>query len=79
MSHSHVFILSLPHIPIPMSSFITPHPHSPFPTFPGGQSQYVSLPADPRVLSGEYMYAVLQPPDGPSQIVLMENSSISEF
>ena len=41
--------------------------------FPGGQSQYISLPADPRVLSGEYSYAVLQQADGSSQIVLMEN------
>ena len=45
--------------------------HSPM--FPGGQSQYISLPADPRVLSGEYSYAVLQQADGSSQIVLMEN------
>ena len=42
-----------------------------------GESQYVNLPADPRVLSGEYSYAVLQQTDGTSQIVLMENTSIS--
>ena len=59
---------------IPMLSFS----HTTFPCcVPDGTSQYISLPADPRVLSGEYSYAVLQQPDGSSQIVLMENSTMS--
>ena len=62
--------------PIPMfSCHMFPFPHSPI--LLDGTSQYISLPADPRVLSGEYSYAVLQQPDGSSQIVLMENSTIS--
>ena len=54
------------------SRVLFPVPHTR--VFPDGQSQYVSLPADPRVLSGEYSYAVLQQSDGSSHIVLMENS-----
>ena len=61
--------------PIPISHSAIPHS----PILPDGSSQYINLPADPRVLSGEYSYAVLQQPDGSSQIVLMENSSISQY
>ena len=81
-SHSHVLIPQY-HVPIfpfffLMFSFSNTTFHVPIPTpFPDGTSQYISLPADPRVLSGEYSYAVLQQPDGSSQIVLMENSTIS--
>ena len=46
------------------------------PSGPGGQPQYVSLPADPRVVSGQCSYAVLQQGDGTSQIVMVENTSI---
>ena len=41
------------------------------------ETQYVQVPADPRVLSGECSYAVLPQPDGTSQIVLVEKSSLS--
>ena len=43
---------------------------------PDGTSQYVTLPADPRVLNGQYSYAMLQQPDGSTQIVLVENNSV---
>lgn len=56
----------------PTSQYLT----AVLPTGPGGQSQYVTLPADPRVLAGQCSYAVLQQPDGSSQIVLVENSSL---
>ncbi len=48
------------------------------PTGPGGESRYVSLPADPRVMSGQYSYAMLQQPDGSQAIVLVENSNNSK-
>ena len=38
----------------------------------------MTLPADPRVLNGQYSYAMLQQPDGSQQIVLMENNSSGE-
>ena len=44
---------------------------------PDGTPQYVSLPADPRVLNGECSYAVLQQPDGSQQIVLIDNNTIN--
>ena len=37
----------------------------------------MNLPADPRVLSGQCSYAMLQQPDGSQQIVLVENSAMS--
>ena len=45
---------------------------------PDGNSQYVTLPADPRVLNGQYSYAMLQQPDGSTQIVLVENNSVGK-
>ena len=45
---------------------------------PNGNSQYVTLPADPRVLNGQYSYAMLQQPDGTQQIVLVENNSVGK-
>ncbi len=45
------------------------------PAGPGGESEYVTLPADPRVLSGECSYAMLQQPDGSRKIVMMENTN----
>ena len=35
----------------------------------------MSLPADPRVLSEQYSYAIMQQPDGSQSIVLVENTS----
>ena len=46
---------------------------------PDGTSQYVTLPADPRVLNGQYSYAMLQQPDGSTQIVLVENNSVGRY
>ena len=43
---------------------------------PGSQQQYLSLPADPRVVSGQCSYAVLQQPDGSSHIVMVDNSTL---
>lgn len=43
----------------------------------GEDPQYVQVPADPRVLSGECSYAVLPQTDGTTQIVLVEKSSLS--
>ena len=45
------------------------------PAGPNGESQYMSLPADPRVMSGQYSYAMLQQPDGSQSIVLVENTN----
>jgi hypothetical protein len=42
----------------------------------GGDPQYVQLPADPRVLSGQCSYAIIPQNDGTSQIVLIENTSL---
>ena len=44
---------------------------------PGADPQYAQLPADPRVLSGQYSYAVIPQPDGTSQIALVETSSLA--
>lgn len=38
----------------------------------------MTLPADPRVLNGQYSYAMLQQPDGSTQIVLVENNSVGK-
>lgn len=46
------------------------------PTGAGGETQYCQVPADPRVLSGEYSYAIMPQGDGTSQIVLVENNSL---
>ena len=46
------------------------------PTGTGGETQYCQVPADPRVLSGQYSYAIMPQGDGTSQIVLIENSSL---
>lgn len=46
---------------------------------PNGEPQYISLPADPRVLSGQYSYAMLQQPDGSQSIVLVENNTNSKW
>ncbi len=40
------------------------------------ETQYVQVPVDPRVISGECSYAVLPQSDGSSQIVLVEKSSL---
>lgn len=40
------------------------------------ETQYVQVPADSRVLSGECSYAVLPQADGSSQIVLVEKSNL---
>lgn len=45
------------------------------PTGTSGETQYVQIQADPRVLSGQYSYAIMPQSDGTSQIVLVENSS----
>ena len=45
------------------------------PAGPGGAAEYISLPADSRILSGQCSYAVLQQADGSRKIVMMENSS----
>ena len=47
------------------------------PSNTGGETQYVQVQADPRVLSGECSYAVLPQNDGTMQIVIVENSSLS--
>lgn len=47
------------------------------PTGSSGEAQYVQLPADPRVLSGQCSYAIMPQGDGTSQIVLVENSSLA--
>lgn len=44
----------------------------------GEEPQYVQVPADPRVLSGECSYAVLPQADGTSQIVLVEKNSLPD-
>ena len=44
----------------------------------GAEPQYLSLPADPRVLSGQLSYAMLQQGDGSQQVVLVESSSLGE-
>lgn len=46
------------------------------PTGTGGETQYCQVPADPRVLSGQYSYAIMPQGDGTSQIVLIENSTL---
>lgn len=46
------------------------------PSSTGGDPQYVQLPADPRVLSGQCSYAVIPQSDGSSQIVLVENNQL---
>ncbi len=46
------------------------------PSSNGDEPQYVQVPADPRVLSGECSYAVLPQADGNTQIVLVEKSSL---
>ena len=45
------------------------------PTGSGGETQYCQVPADPRVISGQYSYAIMPQGDGTSQIILIENSS----
>ena len=46
------------------------------PSSNGDEPQYVQVPADPRVLSGECSYAALPQPDGTTQIVLVEKNSL---
>ena len=48
------------------------------PSTTGGDPQYIQLPADPRVLSGQCSYAVMPQSDGSSQIVLVENNQLEK-
>ena len=47
------------------------------PTGAAGETQYIQLPADARVLSGQCSYAIMPQGDGTSQIVLVENASLT--
>ena len=47
------------------------------PGAPGAEPQYAQLPADPRVLSGQYSYAMIPQPDGTSQFALVETSTFT--
>ena len=57
------------------SPFVLQYITAVLPAGPNGESQYVTLPADPRVMSGQYSYAMLQQPDGSQSIVLVENNN----
>lgn len=41
----------------------------------GNEGQYITVPADPRVLSGQCSYVMVQQPDGSQQLALLENYS----
>ena len=54
----------------------TPTPQAPYYSIMlqvGGEGQYITVPADPRVLSGQCSYVMVQQPDGTQQLALMEN------